>query len=128
MSKPKFFGGLLLVQIVVILVVGGLFATFPPRTAGLIAAGLFIVLGVSTLFLTKRSERRGWTFYLAALYLVAAVLPILLIRFLYWDVEFKDTSLLGVSGPMFHRVSSFIYLGMMIATLRDFFHFRRPVV
>jgi hypothetical protein len=107
--------------------VGVLFSTLEPRSAGLIAAVLFVVLGFGTLMSTRRTSRRGWTFFAACLYMVGAVLPILLIRFLNWDTEFRDTSLLGVSGPTFHRVSRYIYLAMMVATLRDFFHFRRAV-
>lgn len=94
--------------------------------AGLMAGGMFVALG---LFMVLRSLRwigrfRMASFYLARIHLWLFALPMVLVRLRFLGHDFADLHFLGISGPIYHRISEMAFLIMVAATLVDWLRVR----
>lgn len=122
MPRSRLFLKVLLAEIAVVFVVMGIFKSIEDRMiAGMTAGVVFVGLGAFILSLGLRAVefRRTATFVFGCIHLFAMSLPMLLTRLMTAGEEFKNVSVLGMSGPVFHRVSTSIYLFMMAATVID---------
>lgn len=118
----KFFAWLLGVE----LVVGGLapviFKTISDRfVAGMVAGAIFVALGVFLVVLGLQSKgfRRTASFWAGCLHLFASALPLLITRIVNYSRGFEDVLVLGLPGPVFHRVSTTIFTILLVATSID---------
>jgi hypothetical protein len=119
----RVFLRLLLVELCVVGIVVLIFKLVEDRrTAGVMAGSLFVTLGLWIFFegLRDRGFRRSLTFYAGAVHLFVGSLPVLLTRLLFSGEHFINLKILGFSGPTFHRVSTVIYLGLILFTIFDF--------
>lgn len=112
-----------------------LFKVFESReTAGLVAGALFLATGgFVTVAEYLWGRRMGSVALWAALvFLVCAAIPIMGLRLAHPGAEFSELSLLGVAGPVFHKISSWLFFamlaGVVVEGLRDFRSGKKLVV
>ena len=118
----------LLAEIATIAIVVLIFRMIPDRlVGGAVAGSVFVLLGswIVGTGLLIRPVRRSFTFYLGGLHLFFVALPMMITRFLNWAQAFSEIRVLGLPGPVFHRLSTFVYLAMIIGTTIDFWRMRR---
>jgi hypothetical protein len=117
--RQKRFWFYLLIQAAVILAVLLLFkVNADKKIAATEAGGLFVAVPVILMAfetLISGFRQRLWLFGVLQFWLLFA-LPIIGLRLLNWDVDFKDLQLLGISGPTLHFWSSKSYFLMMLIT------------
>lgn len=112
---------LLLIQIV-----GAAFAAIvfrlglEPRVAGLLAGGVFVVVGVYGILTSLRNRHVHriaiLVGVLAAIHLFGVALPMLGFRVLSWNEPFSNVAVWGLSGPEFHKISTRFYGAWMAVT------------
>lgn len=118
----------LMAEVAVIFLVTGVFRLIENRlVAGAIAGSIFILLGLIVLApgYRDRSYRRTKTFVAGCAHLFLSALPLFITRMFNATSSFENVSVLGMPGPLFHRVSTGIYLLLLIATLLDWVQSRR---
>ncbi|MES2964926.1 MAG: hypothetical protein V4760_13630 [Bdellovibrionota bacterium] len=89
--------------------------------AGAVAGTFFVALGIwiASSGWSDRGFRRTPTFIVALVHLFASALPLMITRFMNSASVFDDVRVLGLPGPVFHRVSTAVYLLLMAATVFD---------
>lgn len=118
----RWLQGLFVSEIVVIFLVMGIFKMIPDRKIAAVIAGfLFVSLGSAIfVFGLRRSEfRRTASFYVGTLFLLLLAAPMFLLRILNWEANFNDLSFLGIPAQQLHQISSYFYVGLMMATAID---------
>lgn len=88
------------------------------KMASVQAGALFVIVPLALLLYEirfYRLEKSLWIFSVLQFWLLFA-LPIMGLRLLYWQEEFSNLNVLGVSGGLLHTWSSKSYLFMMIIT------------
>ncbi len=117
----RYFALLLFLELIVIGLVTAVFKLVADRlTAGAIAGTVFVLLGFYIV-------RGGWkdrtkrtaSFWMGCVHLFASSLPLMITRLLNRTGGFEDVNVMGLPGPVFHRVSTTIYLALIIATIWD---------
>lgn len=112
----------LVLELVVIAAVITIFKLIETRVyAGATAGTVFVALGLFILItgLRNRDFRRSFTFYAGGLHLFVSALPLMITRLINFQRPFDDVHVLGLPGPVFHRVSTSIYMILLIATVLD---------
>ena len=89
--------------------------------AGLVAGAIFVSLGVFIVAVGAqvRAFRKTPTFWAGVLHLFGSALPLLITRMMGLSKNFEDVRVLGISGPVFHQVSTGIFAVLLIATAFD---------
>lgn len=112
----------LLLQIAVIVAVTLIFKQKQDiRISASEAGALFVLLPVVMMLwesVRVGFSRKLWFAGVLQFWLFFA-LPILGLRALHWETDFKDLSFLGIPGPTLHFWSSKSYLLMMLLTLGE---------
>lgn len=124
----KTYRNLFLFEVAVIVAVVFVFRTIQERiVAGAVAGTLFVLLGLVIVGwgLKVPTARRTPTFIAGLVHLFGSALPLMVTRFLNSAAVFEDVRVLGMPGPVFHQVSSYVYLGLMIATVFDWVRSRK---
>lgn len=117
----RYFAGLLVLELIVIAIVTTIFRLIADRAvAGVIAGTVFVLLG---LFIVRGGWRdrakRTASYWMGCVHLFGSALPLMITRLLNWSTGFEHVNVLGLPGPVFHRVSTTIYMIMLIATVWD---------
>lgn len=86
--------------------------------AALVAGAGFVLVEVWMVLRTLRwaSRFKYLTFYLCRVNLWLFALPMLLVRFRFYGVDFSQVHFLGIPGPQFHRAAEIAFLVMVIGT------------
>lgn len=120
-------------MIVVVLAVMVIFKVVTPlKVAALTASLCFlsITLGIIWSEIKWGRGTHSLALWTGVLFFAAFVLPILSLRWIYWDQDFKDITILGFEAQNLHQMSSRCYLllmGMVIYEgLRPHLPGRRP--
>lgn len=119
---------ILVAEILMIPAVGLIFANVSDRfRAGMIAGSLFIALGVWIVSsgLRDRDFRKLWTFFIGCVHLFAIALPMVITRILTSDLSFEAVRIWGLPGPIFHRLSTGLYVALVVATVFELIRARR---
>ena len=109
-------------QILAIAVAGLSFSLIENRLiAGAVAGSYFITSG---LYMVVRTYRYSGKWHLVYWYpllvhLFVISIPMVVTRFLASDRAFEDIRILGLEGPVFHRLSTTVFCLLIIATLID---------
>lgn len=115
-------------QILVIIAVTLVFKIIEDRKIASIIASLCFI-GSSLYYVIIEYKDGVWkyssVFISSILFLMAVALPMLISRILQWDVEFSQVVVLGIPGPLFHRISNGFYIAMMLTTLWSLFQNRK---
>ncbi|MCB0413940.1 MAG: hypothetical protein KDD50_06380 [Bdellovibrionales bacterium] len=114
-------------QLLVGLSVGIIFSTLPLKIAALIAASLFLSLGLFMLYssLKLTNTLKSLLFWSALIHTFVFTLPMLSMRLLHWDRAFNEIEWLGVKATTLHNYSTPFYKFMMLFTLIDIFRTSR---
>ena len=118
----RFYAGLLIVELIVAGLAPVIFINIENRLiAGLVAGAVFVALGIFILMIGIQSRhfRTTPTFWAGCLHLFGSALPLLITRQLNYSRGFEDVFVLGLPGPVFHRVSTLIFFILMAATTFD---------
>jgi hypothetical protein len=124
----KIFIQFLISQTLVVGIVSVIFSVIENRyQAGMMAGALFIMQGIWILWLGQGMPalRKRPTYIIALLQLFIFSIPMVLIRFLNSSQEFQSLNIWGLRGPIFHQISTLVYLALMIATAVDVWRSRR---
>lgn len=127
----RWFRNLLIAELAVIAAVMAIFRIIPTRLyAGAVAGTLFVALGAWIVVsgVRDRRVRRSASFALGAVHLFVISLPMMIVRFLNASSAFADVKIYGLAGPAFHQLSSVVYLLLILATLSDWYRFKRNEV
>lgn len=109
-------------EILAIVWAGAVFKIFESRLmAGAMAGSYFLFVG---LFLSYRILKwpGKWTsptWYFALTHLFVISLPMLITRFMNADLPFESVKILGLEGPVFHKLSTAVFSGLLLSTLID---------
>ena len=118
----KFYVWLLVIELMVVAAAPVIFTTVESRLlAGMMAGAIFVALGVFivTIGVQNRAFRRTPTFWAGCLHLFGSALPLLITRLVNISSGFEDVHVLGLPGPLFHRVSTAVFAVLMLATAFD---------
>ncbi|HVK60275.1 MAG TPA: hypothetical protein VM432_01945, partial [Bdellovibrionales bacterium] len=63
--------------------------------------------------------RKSPTFYASLAHLFLTSLPLTITRFANYSLDFGDVRILGLPGPVFHGLSSAVYLVLILSTIFD---------
>lgn len=113
------------ILIVWILVVMALFRFISDRQVAASIAGLgFIVLPTLFLYSEFRSYKRILHIFVLGIFLIAAAMPIFLLRVLNWGSDFSSLDLFGIPATGLHKASNYLYLLMLCSAVYHFLQYR----
>lgn len=121
----KHYRNLLIFELIVIVLVTLIFRLIESRlAAGRVAGAVFLSLGFYVVLTGLRMPRGRWrsaSFLTGLIFFFGVALPLVVSRFIQSETSFEQVRVLGLPGPVFHRVSTAIYLVLMAATVWDWF-------
>lgn len=126
--RRKEFAVFLILELIAIAWAGAVFALFTSRLlAGALAGSYFLGFGLFLLLKLWRSgEPWKWlTFYPALIHVFVITLPMLITRWWYADQPFEQVHILGLEGPVFHKLSTYVFTGLLAATVIDLFRAKK---
>ena len=112
----------LFAQGLTVLVVLFLFRGVADRGVAGLVAGLIFFLVASGIWLYELRFGRGarsLSFWACTLFVAVSALPILFLRLAYWGMPFELLSVGGITGPQLHKVSNYVFAGMLVAHFVD---------
>lgn len=112
----------LILQIVAIAWAGLVFRIFDSRLiAGFMAGLYFVGSGVYMLWRVGRWSDRVYsvTFYPLAVHVLLISVPMMVVRLAQTQSAFEDILIWGMPGPVFHRISTTVFMILIIATVID---------
>lgn len=110
------------IEALVILLVLGSFRLIPDRQiAAVVASFLFLSSTLGILWWETKYEgyKKRVSFFMLTFFLIFSILPVMGLRFLNWGVPFEDLSLLGLPGQQIHKLSNYLFIGVMIGFFID---------
>lgn len=120
--KMKDLVSILILEFIVIGFVILIFHLIPSKAQASIGAGLaFIGIGIWINILALRWSGffQSATFWAAQIHLFFSAIPLFVYRMLNYRTGFSQIQIFGIPGPLFHRISTVIYLLLIISTLVD---------
>lgn len=95
--------------------------------AGALAGGYFVISGLFMLWRASRwpAKWKSLTMYLLIVHVLGIALPMLISRFVQVDESFENVKVLGLPGPVFHELSTYVFTGLICATLIDLWRARK---
>jgi len=116
------FRNYLSLEALVIFLVLICFQVIPDKKAASIVAS-FLFLSSSSLILyweTKFPDfKKRPSFWGTLIFLVASVLPIFILRLLYWELPFDQIQLGPITGAEMHKASNYLFMMMMLCFFVD---------
>jgi hypothetical protein len=128
MNEKKDYLQILIFQILTIPVVSAFFILIKPaKVAALFAGALFLIFGTFALVKVQRQPNSKknpllWLLY-AHLFLIS--LPLISVRLFNWDSEFENLLIFGLPAPLFHTLSSYVYMGILALVAFNFWQVRK---
>jgi hypothetical protein len=121
MSDRNWYVTLLIAELAVIGLVIAIFSSVESRLmAGRLAGTIFTGLGVAIVIGSwKRGSAKSGAFALGAVHLFLISLPLMISRWMQSEVDFGLVRVLGLPGPVFHRLSTAVYFCLLAATVFD---------
>jgi hypothetical protein len=112
----------LILEVLAIVWAGLVFNIFESKlVAGLMAGAYFVGFGLYVLWRILRWPNRwqSFTLYPLLVHLFVISIPMMIMRFAQTQLAFEDVQIWGLPGPVFHRLSTTVFLVLMIATAID---------
>lgn len=93
------------------------------KMASLLASFLFIASATGVLIYERRFPgfQKRPSFWGVLAFLVFSALPILAVRLIYWDMNFEDIEVFGITGSLMHKASNNVFIVMMVCFFADAF-------
>ena len=101
---------------------GAMFSVLESKlVAGALAGGYFVISGLAMLVMANRwpDKWKSVTWYVLFLHVFGVSIPMLTSRFAQMTVTFDEVRIFGISGPVFHQISSLVFGLLMAATAID---------
>jgi hypothetical protein len=101
---------------------GLVFSLVPAKLlAGALAGSYFLGFGFYMLIKmhTWEGKNTSPTWYLLFVHIFAISIPMLISRFAQAALGFDDVKILGIPGPIFHKISSGVFVALVAATVID---------
>lgn len=119
-SKKELFS-FLIIEGIVTLSVTLLFMGLPNRLAGSLGAVIFLALGFYLVFQIKNwpSPEKTFSFYGVLAHLTLAVVPLIVLRTVFWNSEFNEIELGFITGKGFHIFAKTVFFGLMLSHILD---------
>lgn len=120
--KPRDITLFLILELLAIAVAGLSFALIESRlVAGFTAGAYFLGFGLFVLWKIARSGKMWRTLmtYPLLVHVFGISFPMLITRALTADRAFESVFILGLPGPVFHRLSTTVFSILILATLTD---------
>lgn len=120
--RTRDFGIFLGFEIFSIVWAGLLFTRLESRVlAGALAGSFFLLSGLVMLWWMHRWEAkwRAPTWYVALFQVYAISFPLMVSRFFQIGMEFENVRILGFTGPVFHQISNFVFIVLVLSTIFD---------
>lgn len=114
----------LIAELLVIALVPAIFRWIEPRlVAGMVAGSVFVALGLLIFIsgLLRPEVRRSYSFVMGCVHLFVVALPMVTIRLLNSQSAFEDVRIWGLSGPVFHKLSTWVFMILLLATAVDIY-------
>jgi|GEM_PF-1531490 len=109
-------------QLLAIVVAGLSFSLIDNRLiAGAVAGSYFITSGLYMVLRTSRYSGK-WTllcWYPLLVHVFVISIPMVVTRFLNSERTFEEVRILGLEGPVFHRLSTTVFSLLILGTLID---------
>jgi hypothetical protein len=112
----------LALQIVAIAVAGLSFGLIGNRLlAASVAGGYFVLSGLYMVYTAYawKDKWRTFMWYPLLAHVFAVSIPMVSTRFLQASLAFHEIKIWGLAGPQFHRLSTFVFSVLILATLFD---------
>jgi hypothetical protein len=119
----KFILKCLIAELLIIVAVGLVFHFISDRiTAGRIAGTIFMALGATIVFkgIKDLEIRKSYFFKVGCVHFFIAV-TLFITRLLQSTGAFADVTVLGMSGPVYHKLSTNVYTVLILATVYDLY-------
>ena len=113
---------LFLVEAIVVGLVIAIFRLIENRiVAGGVAGTVFVLLGLLIVILVwkKGGRWKALSLYAGGVHLFGVALPLLITRMMNTSMPFDAMFVWGLPGPVFHKMSNYVYLVMMATTVVD---------
>lgn len=101
---------------------GAVFSILESRLfAGALAGAYFVTSGLYMIEQTARwpGKWRSFFWYPLLAHVFVISIPMVVSRFWQWSQGFEQVRILGLQGPVFHRLSTVIFALLMVATVID---------
>jgi hypothetical protein len=126
--RTRDFGYFLAIEAFAIVWAGTLFTVLPSKLlAGGLAGAYFLFSGLYMIW-RMRSWPARWrspTWYILLIQVVVISLPMLISRYMQMELSFADVRILGLPGPVFHKLSNFVFSALIGATVIDLVRTKR---
>ena len=111
----------LIIETIASLSVVFLFQALPNKIAGAVGALVFLAVGFYLVFQVKNwpSPEKTYTFYGILAHLTLAVVPLIVLRTVFWQVEFSEIQLGLITGNGFHIFAKCVFLVLMLSHILD---------
>ena len=113
---------LFLAEAIVVGLVIAIFRIIENRiVAGAVAGSVFVLLGalIVGLVWSKGGRWKALSLYAGSVHLFWVALPLLITRMMNTSMPFDSMYVWGLPGPVFHKISNYVYLVMMATTAVD---------
>lgn len=99
------------------------------RIAALVAGSQFIFIGTLLFAQSLRlpHRRTSLLFWSSLIFLFGVALPMVIQRLRYWNHDFSEISIWGISGPHFHSLSNGFYLLLIAGVIAEWIKVRAGV-
>ena len=121
-ARMKKFMILLVVEVLVVVVAMSSFRFISERLlAAAVAGTVFVCLGLAIFIMGIRDAkfRKTFTFTIGCVHLFAVALPMMIVRFLNTTSAFSQVDIWGLPGPVFHKLSTYVYFALMLGAIAD---------
>lgn len=109
-------------QLLAIAIAGASFVLIESRLwAGAVAGGYFVISGLFMVFRAWRwpDKWRLFFWYPLLVHVFGISIPMVTTRFMQAGLSFEQIRIWGLEGPQFHRLSTTVFMILMIATVVD---------
>lgn len=112
----------LALQVLAIAWAGTVFSLIEAKLlAGALAGSYFVLSG---LFMVSRSFKwpdkwKSLTWYPLIAHVFLISIPMVVSRFWQWSQGFEQVKILGLPGPVFHQLSSVVFVALIVGTAVD---------
>ncbi len=117
----------LFTEVLTVPVVILIFKFIEPKSHAGIVAGLFFVLIGALLVLRNFSwvnYKKSPVFWLSCVHLFLIALPMLVFRFMNLDIPFEEVRILGLEGPVLHKISENVFMCLIVSTFGELTYVR----
>ena len=112
----------LLLELVAVVWAGASFALIESKLIAGFVAGAYFILSAAWMLNRVRTwprPGRALTLYPLLIHLFGVSIPMVVTRALNTDQEFGAVRILGLEGPVFHRISTTVFGALVAATVVD---------